>query len=124
MSNMRVPPFTPNGLRTTVHMTVSSVSETMQFDGFSLTVQSNQSPSTTQVGGRSNSVRLFNAGPSTVFFELVGSQGDRTAVAGSSVPLAPNASEKFTTSGATWIAAVTATISDTATLYATPGEGL
>jgi hypothetical protein len=65
-------------------------------------------------------MRLYNAGPSTVFVE----QGNSSVVAtvAASMPIPAGGVEVFTFARATHLAAITG--SGTATLYATPGEGV
>jgi len=76
-------------------------------------------------GAKSRKVRLYNAGPSLVFFELVGVSdtgqpvGDVNVNTG--VPLAVDREIILETAGATYLAAICQ--SGNATLYATPGEG-
>jgi YD repeat-containing protein len=65
-------------------------------------------------------VRLSNAGPADVFFEF-GNSAVVAAVA-TGVRLPAGQTESFTCHAATHLAAITA--SGTATLYATPGEGI
>lgn len=115
--NVRVPPFGPKKNNCTIKVPASTTSGNapVKFDNI-----------LPQAGGafnKSASVRLFNGGANTVFFELVADGGGNvTADINTSIPLAPNSSEKFTTGGATAIVAVTEI--GTSTLYATPGEGL
>lgn len=116
MSNVRVPPFSPAKLNGTVSLGITTTPQTMQFDNF------------LPAGGggaftKSNTVRLLNIGPNLVFIELIG-QGINGAVASktTSMPLAPGIPEKISTGGASSISAVTD--QGTATLFATPGEGL
>jgi hypothetical protein len=117
MSNVRVPPFgaAANNCTVSIAVTTTSGNQSAPFD--------NLLP---QVGGafkKSATVRLFNGGSNTVYYELV-PQGAATVTASktTSIPLPPNTFEKVSTQGATAICAVTD--SGTSTLYATPGEGL
>lgn len=76
-----------------------------------------------QGGGfrKSNCVRVVNVGPSGVFIEITGSGQPNNVSAGTGMFLGAGMTEKFTTAGGTFLAAVTA--SGSATVYATPGEG-
>jgi hypothetical protein len=120
--SLRVPPFNAAGNAVTVSMTVGTVPQSVQFDNVtppSVNSPPNVSPQPA-IAQKSRNVRVFNAGPDTVFIELGGASGP-SASKTSGVPLAPNAKEVFTTGGATFLSAVA--LSSAATIYATPGEG-
>lgn len=117
MSNTRVPPFGAAGNNCTVAIAASSTS------GSTSAPFDNLLP---QAGGafkKANTVRLFNDGPVTAYYELVPQGGGSvTADTNTSIPLGAGQFEKVSTQGATAIAAVT--VSGTTTLRVTPGEGL
>ena len=105
----RIPRFAPAGAGVTTQFVVSPVSQVFRFDnGLGL--------------GKSRTVRLWNKGPGTVFFDFVGDSSSQTSVT-TGVPLPPGAvvPEKFSAPSTTL-----AVITDggSAILYATPGEGL
>lgn len=124
MNTIRVPPFAPAGNGVTVNFAVpqSPLVGKIQFDDVLPANQPNPntSPSIAMGINKSRNVRLFNAGPDIVFFELVGSQGAQTASVSGGVPLAANTAIVLNSSGATFVAATSPT---KATLYATPGDG-
>ena len=70
--------------------------------------------------GKPGSLRLFNAGPVTIFVELGGSAVAAAVATGMPVP--PGAVETIGPQGGSHIAGITA--SGTADLYVTPGEGV
>jgi hypothetical protein len=112
--SVRLAPFSPSGPAVTVSFAVKPTSDFRQFD--------NILPQ--QAGGftKARSVRLFNAGPDLIFFELRGTQGTETADPMTGVPLGAGKDGIFACGGATVVAAVSAT-STGALLYVTPGEG-
>lgn len=124
MNTTRVPPFAPAGNAVTVQLQVpqSPKSASQQFDNLTPAAlpNPNTTPQTAMGINKSRNVRLYNAGPDMVFFELVGSQGAQNAAALSGVPLAPNTAIILASNGATFVAATSPT---KATLYATPGDG-
>jgi hypothetical protein len=91
----------------------SAAGSTISVTGSSAATAFNPAPSSPRV-------RLSNAGPADIFFEF-GNSVVAAAVA-SGVRLPAGQTESFTCHAATHIAAITA--SGTATLYATPGEGV
>lgn len=107
-------PFQPKGQHCTVSMPVGhnpAASYRVQFDNILPGSGVN----------KCKSVRVFNAGPDLVLFELVGGQGDQSVNVSNGIPLAPNTAMLLGTAGGTAIAAICPNTN--ATLYATPGEG-
>jgi hypothetical protein len=86
------------------------------------TISITTSSAATQVNPAPGSLRmrLYNAGPSTIFVEF-GNAGVTAAVA-TGLPIPAGQTESFSFGRATHLAAITA--AGTATLYATPGEGV
>ena len=119
--SQRIAPFSPTGNGVTVSFAVNATPKAYQFDNL-LPSGPVGATGTTQNFNKARSVRLFNAGPDLVLFELVGGQGDQRVSPSTGVPLAPNASVVMGTNGATFVAAVSATPTG-ARLYVTPGEG-
>lgn len=71
-------------------------------------------------GGAADCVRIYNAGPNTVFVNLT--QGV-AADAATDMPVAPTTVELFNKGLSTTFNAICAT-GETATVYVTPGEGI
>lgn len=72
---------------------------------------------------KSNTVRLVNAGPNTIFFEFTGADdtAERAIEVNSANPLLPGADRVFTASGTCLLVQ---TKDGPSLLYATPGEGI
>lgn len=69
---------------------------------------------------RKRNIRLLNAGSATVFVEI--GVSTVTAAVATGMPILPNTSEVFDGTLGSHVAAITA--AGTATLYATPGDGV
>lgn len=122
--NHHAKPFAPSGNGVTVQLVVGTKPGTVRYDNILPPAPAfpnvvNQPP----IASRSQSVRIYNAGPDTAFIELVGGQSGGSDIAPSPLtgfPMPPNTERVFSSRGATVLAAVSVLKS---TLYATPGEG-
>ena len=119
----RLVPFGAAGNGVSVSLAVTTVSHAVQFDNINPPAAAPNVSPTPNIAMKSRCVRLFNAGPDLIFFELVGPlPANQTATIGTGVPLPAGKAETFSTAGSTSIAAVALT--SNSTLYITPGEGI
>ena len=117
---MHARPFAPAGPNVTVLLAAGIIPKSVQFDDLLPPGQAPTGNPAQTPRRRSASVRIFNLGPSLAFIELLGAGQDNSVSSNGSFPLPAGAERVFSTVGADFLAAVTA--SGTATLYATPGE--
>lgn len=107
--SVRIPRFTAAGPGMTKRINVTPESQVVRFDNVF-------------GANASRTVRLWNAGPGTVYFDFVGDPSVATSTTtGIPLPAGSPLPEKFTASST-----LLAVICDggSAILYATPGEGL
>lgn len=118
---MKTAPFAPSGPNVTVNLVAGNTPGVVQFDNILPNAQSPTGNPSQQPRRRSSAVRIFNAGPSVAFIELIGTNQANSVSVNTSFPVPVNSERVFNSQGADWLAAIVA--SGNATLYATPGEG-